>query len=556
MVEEKKLFTRKATGLVREIGFGTAVIIVMCNTIGLGWQKRVFQSGGWAPLPAKDYLMGIPPVVMAFFLAGIVIVLSLYCFAMLAAAMPKSGGGYVHITRILSPFWGYIAGWFEYFSIAVSFGMIAVAVFEAINIFGGLANFSIPLDAAGYFIAGLIIVAVFCGVACFGVKQTGRLLQVLFWIPATITVVVYLFFLISSPAAMSYGVKTVWGHTAEEYTRQAIASGIDKHVSPSYWSAVFTSIIAAYWAYIGYAASTFVAGEVKEANKTLPRSMFLAGFSIIFIYVTINLLLANAGGAIGKVGDWSLVQAVAYMRFGGGDWGNLPQIGAWMPMFAYMQAAGMGMGWFSWILVIFAAFWVANDIPPFILTSSRIIFAQAFDRVMPDWLASVNEKWHSPVNAVIFTGVIALFGCASESGVFSNGANWYIGHGVELIFGTGVAATDLWDGIFFTLLALAAFMFPVRKPDIFAKAPFKTTKSTVQIIAALAVIGNLWFDWVFLTDPHGFGMLGITNFDGAFPFLFTAALFIIFAAIYYYYRNKSKTTGVDYTTIYTEIPPD
>lgn len=557
MVEEKKLFTRKATGLVREIGFFTAIIIVLCNVIGLGWQKRVFQSSGWAPLPAKEFFLGIHPMAMAFILAGIVIVLSIFCFAMLAAAMPKSGGGYVHITRILSPYWGYIAGWFEYFSIAVSFGMIAVAVMEAIMIFGGLAGLSTGVGSVGLFFIGVVIVAIFCGIAALGTKQAGRFLQVMFIIPATITVLVYLLFIIASPAAMEYGFKLHWGHTAAEYTRQALASGMAEAKAPGYWSAVFTSIIAAYWAYIGYAASTFVAGEVKEANKTLPRTMFIAGGIIVLVYVSINLLLSRAGGSIGKVGDWSLLQAVAYLRFGGGDYGSLPSVGAWMPTFAFMQANGMGMGWFAWLIIIFAAFWVANDIPPFILTSSRIIFAMAFDRVLPDWLAAVNERWHSPVNAVVFTGAVALIGCASEAGNFSAGQPWYLGHGIELIFATGVAATDLWDGVFFTLMALAAFYFPIKKPDVFAKAPFKYSKGTVQLIAALAILGNLWFDYIFMTDAHGFGLPGsLGSIDGAFPFLFSIALLLIWTAVYYYYRGKSKTTGVDYQTIYQEIPPD
>ncbi len=47
---EKKVFARKATGLVREIGILTAVLIAICNVVGLGWQKRVFQSAGWTPL--------------------------------------------------------------------------------------------------------------------------------------------------------------------------------------------------------------------------------------------------------------------------------------------------------------------------------------------------------------------------------------------------------------------------------------------------------------------------------------------------------------------------
>ena len=95
MAEEHKLFTRKATGLVRSIGIPTAVILALCNVVGLGWQKKIFQAAGWSPIGDSTYFLGVHPVVMAFLIAGAVILLSVYCFAVLSAAMPKSGGGYI-----------------------------------------------------------------------------------------------------------------------------------------------------------------------------------------------------------------------------------------------------------------------------------------------------------------------------------------------------------------------------------------------------------------------------------------------------------------------------
>src|SRR6059036_1007925 len=111
---EEKLFVRKATGLVREIGAITAIIIVMANTIGLGWQKRVFQFTGKAPLPENQFLAGIPPMTMAFILGGIAILLSVLAVSVLAAAMPRSGGGYVVISRIIGPVWGFLGSWLEF----------------------------------------------------------------------------------------------------------------------------------------------------------------------------------------------------------------------------------------------------------------------------------------------------------------------------------------------------------------------------------------------------------------------------------------------------------
>jgi APA family basic amino acid/polyamine antiporter len=64
--------------------------------------------------------------------------------------------------------------------------------------------------------------------------------------------------------------------------------------SGGYWFAVATAMIGAYFAYVGYAASTFVAGEVKEANRTLPRVLLLSSVIIIFMYVLVSSLAAFA----------------------------------------------------------------------------------------------------------------------------------------------------------------------------------------------------------------------------------------------------------------------
>lgn len=280
----------------------------------------------------------------------------------------------------------------------------------------------------------------------------------------------------------------------------------------------------------------------------------------MLVYMSMSYLLANACMQVGKVGDYSFFSAYSYLSYGGGSlWAGVPK--AWLPVVCAFQAEGMGLAFFNVLLVIFAVFWVANDIPPFIITASRLLFAMAFDRVLPEKLAEVSERFHSPTWAVLATAIIALIGCASESGVFSASSPWYVGHGVELIFSTGVAATDFWDGIFFTLMSLAAMLFPYVKRDIYEKAPFKPALGgipLVSLIGAAALVGNLYLDWVFLDSgyniTHAFEQ-GITG-DPAFPFIFTITLAVISLVVYYYYKAKARATGVDMSTIYAEIPPE
>jgi len=566
MSTEKKLFARKATGLVREIGMLTAVLIILCNVMGLGWQKRIFQFTGAAPLPENLWVSGIPPMVMAFILGGIVILLSVFAFSILIAAMPRSGGGYVVISRLINPLAAFVASWWEFLTISWSFGIIAVAVFEGIFfIFGPIVGITgAGVTDIALFGGGLLLVALFTAIGSLGVRLAGYLLQTMFWIPAILTL--YILYLLgtslSNPTALGAGITALGtaqgfnGVTASTYVTTALSQGLDAANVGNYWAAVNTAMIGAYFAYVGYAASTFVAGEVKEANRTLPRVLLLSSVIIIFMYVLVSSLAAYASAGLGRVtlpnGDvWSFFEAYAYMSYGAGHLANtgLPVIKAWSTTIAGMTGIGLGLSNLNWLVLIFAIFWVANDIPPFILTASRLLFAMAFDRVLPNSLANVNERFHSPVNATVVTGIFAILGCFSESGVLSNGGSWnpggFLGGGLNFIFSTGVGSTDIYDATFFSLFALSLVLLPYRKSAtrIYETAPVKYGgKVGMTVIGIIGVIANLYLDYMIVSAEYqAFWMLLATG---------------VIAALIYLYYKYGKSREVDYSTIFAQIPPE
>ena len=570
---EKKVFVRKATGLVREIGFLTAMLIVICNMVGLGWQKRLFQFSGPRIVPESQYVLGLPPMVMAFILVGIVVLFTVWALSILGASMPRSGGGYVYISRILHPSVGYVASWLEYFSIAVSYGLIGTAVFEAITIYAWMAGWGTSwATPEALLIGGMMIVALFAIITCFGVRMTGMLLHVIFWVPAVVTVFLYGFLLMATPAALNSGIESLThGVTANAFTTQALAgfSGVPgMAVSPaSYWDAVSYASLGAFWAYIGFGASTFVAGEIKEAAKNLPKQLFTANTIVVFLYITISFLVARAAMMVGQVGGYSFFSSYSWLSYGAGDAGRawLSSIGvgrAWMPNIAGFVAQGIGQGWFLVLIPIFAALWVANDIPPFILTSSRVIFAMAFDRVLPEKLAEVNERWHTPIYAVLVTMIVAFIGNFAESDVL----NGWLGSG-HIIYkflnpDGGVAATDIWDSLFFLLCAVAAMIFVFRRKDIYERSPFKAGgPMVVTLIGTIATVANIWFLWQVINGWKWWAPgepWWTVNWDGLnwTAWVWTLLIIVVSLLVYYYYRTKGKRAGVDYSTIYAEIPPE
>ncbi len=144
------LFAREATGLVREIGFSLGVIIILSHVIGLGWQKRAFQFSGPMPMPTDMMPLGLPAMFWAFLVVGLVVLVTGYAAGYVAAAMPRSGGGYVTISRVIHPVVGYMSGWLMFLAEAFSYGLIGVAVFEGVGIFFNIALASPGVATPGW----------------------------------------------------------------------------------------------------------------------------------------------------------------------------------------------------------------------------------------------------------------------------------------------------------------------------------------------------------------------------------------------------------------------
>ncbi|MFW9855324.1 MAG: APC family permease [Candidatus Thorarchaeota archaeon] len=584
-MSESKTYVRDATGLVREIGVVTATIFILSNVIGGGWQKRVFQTTGWAPLHPSKILL-VDPLVVAFLLTGIAAIATVFVFAVMATAMPRAGGGYVYISRTISPGVGFVSAWAEFLGIAISYGLIAVAVVEFAVLFLPVAGYDVGFLGSSLMLTvlGIVFVFLFAGLAFFGASMTGKLLHLMFWIPAVITVAIYgsLLLGVLNPAAMETGIQSITGSSADAWIADAVASGIDSQAAPDYFSAVNTAILGAYWSWIGYAAISFAAGEVKEANRSLPISHLAAGFIILGVYMSISTLLSMAASVGTHSSGWTFFQALGFNNYGTTTSDPANTGYGWMPFVAVMAADGLGFGFLAIFFAVAAVLWLANDLPPFVTTSSRILFAMSFDRALPEAFAKVDERWHSPTNAILVTAIIAILGCFAEAGTFTVGGVIHIPVLAEAL-GSGITATDLLDGIFFTMACIAAILLPRRLKDVYERTAWRPKIAGMEgvvLIGIIALVANIYLDLVILGE---FGILtpmaGLEAIPllGAMPivpdpnalipsgdiiaslnwgFYTILVLVIIGAILYFYYRSYYSRKGVDFTTIYASIPPE
>lgn len=300
------VWTREATGLIREISPVVACISTIAIAIGAGWQKRVFQCTGWAPIPENTFPFGMPPVPMAFLISGLPVIIAFFALGYLSAAMPRAGGGYVHMTRILHPLVGFVVTWLEYAWWWLAYGMISTLIFENLLMFVGLvsgpeaiAPFNTPWFLA---FAGIAMIVIFSIISSFGVRWFGWLMQILFWVPTIIILVIFGIFLSATPAALNNGVQSLLGgHLPIDYTNAALEQGMATAFTGGYWDAVSVAMIGAAWSWTGFAGMTFASGEIKEASKKLIKVMLVAGFALLFFYTFISWAMAYAAMKAGVV---------------------------------------------------------------------------------------------------------------------------------------------------------------------------------------------------------------------------------------------------------------
>jgi amino acid transporter len=560
------LFAREATGLVREIGFSLGVIIILTHVIGLGWQKRAFQFSGPMPMPTDAMPLGLPAMFWAFLVVGLVVLVTGYAAGYVAAAMPRSGGGYVTISRVIHPVVGYISGWLMFLAEAFSYGLIGVAVFEGVGIFFSIALpgaewLSAMGDPAFIFVGGLLLVWVFALIALLGTKLYGRLMEIMFYIPAAITVVFFAMWIAGAlnPSVVVDGFTAATGAAPQVYVDTAIATGMTANPA-GFFDAFSFALGGAFWAYMGWYATTFLAGEVKEANKKLPKVLLVSGLVIMVVYLAASSISAlSVMGVAQTTADghtWSLFQAYGWLSYGGVDRATIAAAGitnfqsAWSTGIASIIAQGMGLGWLSIIIAIGGVFWVANDIPPFLLVASRTFFAMSFDRMMPEKFSYVSERWHAPVWSLIITAVFAIPACMAEAN-FPAGAATYLGF-------AGVVGTDIFDAAFLLMFCVSCMLLPLERKDIYDRAAVKHSVWFVVLLGLVATIGASFCLYIFIQQSPWIWSLFTSGAStdaiaSAVGFWGCIAAGIL---LYVYHMYKNSTKGMDMRTLYIAIPPE
>ena len=403
--EEPIVFTRRASGLVREIGLFTAIAIPLTHTIGGGINKLLILA---------SYANPGANVPLAYILAGLPVLMTAIAYTLLAVSMPRTGGDYIYISRGINPVLGFLTSWGFWWTEIMSLGIIAYYDVDFWGLGFRIANQAtgsqFAADMSGILkegtiyclLAAVLIVIVSGIVTLLGAKIYGAIINIGLILGVIGSFFMVVFFLIRSPA----NAPDLWNQTYGGYD-QIVQLAQDAGWAPTGFSAAATggAAIGAVWAYIGFTAAAYMGGEIKNPSKGMVWSITISAILIIFYYAFIGAMVYRAFG--------DFIPQYAYCAYEVPD-----QLAAIVPnapsplLPTFAAALAPGRHALQMIMALSAAIWLLNDIPAFFLVCSRLVFSWSFDRFFPEKLAEVNDRFHSPHWAIIITTIGGLVGVA------------------------------------------------------------------------------------------------------------------------------------------------
>jgi APA family basic amino acid/polyamine antiporter len=238
----------------RSIGLSTACGIVIANIIGTG----VFTSLGFQ-LPSIHSGFAL---LMLWIVGGIAALCGALCYGELSAALPRSGGEYHFLSQIYHPAVGFMAG---FVSATVGFAApIALAAMAFGKYFHGVFNFGSPV-ALSFIVVWLV--AIFH----FGKLEVGSAFQNLWTLLKLLLIAALIVagFFVTPKQPISF-----------------LPAGGE---AASIFSAAFAvSLVYVMYSYSGWNAASYITGEIKAPEKTVPRSLVLGTVVVIVLYVLLN----------------------------------------------------------------------------------------------------------------------------------------------------------------------------------------------------------------------------------------------------------------------------
>ncbi|WP_435177695.1 amino acid permease [Halorussus sp. AFM4] len=328
--------------LERDLGLYATLTISIGAMVGSG----IFVLPGLATKIAG------PAAILAYLLAGLVVLPAALAKAEMATAMPEAGGTYLYIDRAMGPLPGTVAGVGAWFSLTFKSAFALVGLGAYLLLF-------VPIPASAVTLVGLALAALLLVVNAVGVKQTGRLQA------AIVTLV-----LASLLVFIADGIT---------YVDQGRFHPFFAHGSVGLFEATGFVFVS----YAGVTKVASVAEEVENPGRNIPIGILLSVVAMMLVYTFVVFVVVGVSPS-----------------------GELMSADMLTPM---ALAAGQFAGRFGEVAVaVVAVLALTSMANAGVLSSARFPFAMSRDSLAPEELGEVHERFRTPVHAIAFTGVVLL----------------------------------------------------------------------------------------------------------------------------------------------------
>ncbi len=533
------LFVRQSTGLVRE---ASAIDATIFNAV---FSAPVGAALAWGVFAALTLFPGAD-IVVATIISGIINIPVLIMMALLASSMPRTGGDYVWVSRIMSPPLALVSNfgaalsatvgatfWARYFSV-FALGPILVTLgifFENDQLIEWGNNFQ--KDATWIFAGAMVMVVLMGAILIAGLKTTFRWQNAFFVIAMAGTFLAFIVLVLGTTADFEKNFNALngdyGGGTMTEVTAAVGATGAqpDAGNMDATLPTVFIVMTFMMWNWW----SVYLSGELKgAANRGRQLSIMFGAlvWDVLFIALGAALLF--------KVTGYDFMVAVNQAN----DAYAIPQ----SPWYHFIASLVYNAPVLTFLIVGSFLFWslpamVGNTFMPI-----RTLFAWSFDRLLPERFSDVNERTHSPVIAIVTEMVIITLMLI-----------WSIN---STDFITWLTLGVLAGVVCVVIVGIAAMLFPTRRPDLYKASPANMSVAGIPvlyIVAPLSILVMVFLTWCTLNYP-ALALGGDFDKNWWQVPAFMGMIVVIGLAVYFIAKFVRRSQGIDIDLVYKELPPE
>ncbi|MDQ3784482.1 MAG: APC family permease [Actinomycetota bacterium] len=528
---QENLFVRKATGLLRgwsvRDAFIYAAFSINLMTLGL----YIFSFAPFIPDGS---------LIWAIVLAGVYLVFQAITYASLIATMPRAGGDYVWISRVLGGGIGFVlacTGWWFilWHWVPIYANILNIQVVAPLSAILGLDSvvtfFSEP---GGIFTASMIVAVLASILISLGMRTYARIQQFCFYGGVLGLAIVFVLLLLNSNSdfvsTFNAEAQEVYGAPANAYQRTLEVGGLEAAGPGSFAfgpTLLLIPMIVFFNLWSNWGATLY--GEVRGASD-FRKNIYAMGGALLATTVVGAALLA----LISKTFGWDF-----YYAANNAYWSGLEgaPVAAW-PYPGLLAAFFLGNPILQFIVVALLSLWFFGWVGSVFLSSTRVVFATAFDRILPEWAARTNK------NGVPYAALALML-------IPSIPISYLYAYTDDFV--TYTLDATLVIAITFLGSAIAAAVLPWRKPDIYNASPIARYKVFgIPLITASSVFFAAFlifclYQWA--TDD----VYGVNNPQSA---LYMTILYVVAIVLYVISRLVRRAQGMDLKMVHGEIPAE